>query len=55
MSVTVEEIKNICFSNLSLEEKNQIKMRGRATPNVEITQKTKEKGWFIFLINFSMI
>ena len=30
MSVTVEEIKNICFLNLSLEEKIQIKMRGRA-------------------------
>ena len=36
MSVTVEEIKNICFLNLSLEEKIQIKMRERATPDVEI-------------------
>ena len=30
MSVTVEETKNIGFLNLSLEEKIQIKMRGRA-------------------------
>ena len=44
MSVTVEEIKNICISNLSLEEKIQIKMIGRATPDVELTQTTKEKG-----------
>ena len=34
MSVTVEEIKNVCFSKISLEEKIWIKMRGRATPDV---------------------
>ena len=55
MSVTVEEIKNICFLNLSLEEKIQIKMRGRATPDVEITQTTKEKGLYIFITVSSMI
>ena len=55
MSVTVEEIKNICFLNLLLEEKIQIKMRGRATPDVEITQTTKEKGLYIFITVSSMI
>ena len=44
MSVVSVEIKNMSFSTLSLEEKMQIKARGRATPNVEITQKTKDKG-----------
>ena len=44
MTVTVEEIKNDCFSDLLLKEKIQIKMRGRATPDVEITQTTKKKG-----------
>ena len=51
MSVTVEEIKNNCFLNLSLEEKIQIKMRGRAFPDVQITQTTKEKV-YIFLKQF---
>ena len=30
MSVTVEKIKNISFLNLSLKEKIQIKLKGRA-------------------------
>ena len=55
MSVIVEEIKNICFLNLSLEEKIQIKMWGRAIPDVEITQTTKEKGLYIFVTVSSMI
>ena len=54
MSVTVEKIKIICFLNLSLEEKIQIKMRGRATPEVEIIQTTKEKGLYIFITVYSM-
>ena len=49
MSVTVEEIKDICFLNISLEEKIHIKMRGRATSDVEITQTTKEKGLYIWV------
>ena len=55
MSVTVEEIKNICFLNLSLEEKIQIKMRGRAFPDIQITQTTKEKGLYIFKTVYSMV
>ena len=55
MSVTVEEIKNIGFLNLSLEEKIQIKMRGRATPEVEIIQSTIEKGLYIFITVYRMI
>ena len=42
--VSVEEIKKINFSQLSLEEKVNIKNRGRSTPGVDITQKCKEKG-----------
>ena len=55
MSVTVEKIKNICFLNLSLEEKIQIKIRERAFPDVQITQTTKEKGLYIFKTVYNMI
>ena len=55
MSVTVKEIKKNCFLNLSLEEKIQIKMRGRAFPDIQITQTTKEKGLYIFISVSSMI
>lgn len=43
--VSVEEIIKINFSQLSLEEKVNIKNRGRSTPGVDITQKCKEKGY----------
>ena len=55
MSVIVEEIKNIYFLNLSLEEKIQIKMRGTAFPDIQITQTTKENGLYIFKTVYSMI
>ena len=38
-----------------IEEKIQINIRERATPDVEITQTTKEKGLYIFITVSSMI